>query len=62
LAAVPGWREHPALGRIVFALWLVFNCFVLVTEQERGVVLRFGQFARVLEPGRTSRRRGRSSG
>lgn len=36
---------------IVFGLWLVFNCFVLVTEQERGVVLRFGQFARVLQPG-----------
>ena len=36
---------------IVFGLWLVFNCFVLVTEQERGVVLRFGQFSRVLEPG-----------
>lgn len=36
---------------VVFGLWLVFNCFVLVTEQERGVVLRFGQFARVLQPG-----------
>ena len=36
---------------IVLGLWLVFNCFVLVTEQERGVVLRFGQFARLLEPG-----------
>ena len=33
------------------ALWLVFNCFVLVTEQQRGVVLRFGQFARVMQPG-----------
>lgn len=36
---------------ILFALWLAFNCFVLVTEQQRGVVLRFGQFARVLQPG-----------
>lgn len=36
---------------LAFGLWLVFNCFVLVTEQERGVVLRFGQFARVLQPG-----------
>lgn len=36
---------------IVFGLWLVFNCFVLITEQERGVVLRFGQFSRVLQPG-----------
>jgi membrane protease subunit HflK len=36
---------------IVAVLWLAFNCFVLVTEQQRGVVLRFGQFARVLQPG-----------
>lgn len=36
---------------VVLALWLVFNCFVLITEQERGVVLRFGQKARVLQPG-----------
>ena len=25
---------------VVFGLWLVFSTFVLVTEQERGVVLR----------------------
>ncbi|BAV98935.1 FtsH protease activity modulator HflK [Lysobacter enzymogenes] len=36
---------------LLVALWLVFNCFVLVTEQERGVVLRFGTFSRVLQPG-----------
>ncbi len=36
---------------IVLALWLAVNCFVLVTEQQRGVVLRFGQFARILQPG-----------
>jgi membrane protease subunit HflK len=36
---------------ILLALWLVFNCFVLVGEQERGVVLRFGQFNRVMQPG-----------
>ena len=45
-------RQHRCAGsRIVLGLWLVFNCFVLVTEQQRGVVLRFGQFARVLQPG-----------
>ena len=38
------------IGMLV-ALWLVFNCFVLITEQQRGVVLRFGQFERVLQPG-----------
>ena len=36
---------------LALALWLVFNCFVLITEQQRGVVLRFGQFARILQPG-----------
>ena len=36
---------------IGLALWLALNCFVLVTEQQRGVVLRFGQFARIMQPG-----------
>lgn len=36
---------------LLVGLWMVFNCFVLVTEQERGVVLRFGVFSRVLQPG-----------
>ncbi len=36
---------------LALVLWLAFNCFVLVAEQERGVVLRFGQVARVLQPG-----------
>lgn len=36
---------------IVAVLWLAFNCFVLITEQQRGVVLRFGQFARIMQPG-----------
>jgi membrane protease subunit HflK len=46
---------------IVLALWLVFNCFVLIGEQQRGVVLRFGKFARVMQPGPTSSCRGRWS-
>lgn len=36
---------------LALALWLAFDCFVLIAEQQRGVVLRFGQFARVLQPG-----------
>ena len=36
---------------VVLALWLAFNCFVLVNEQERGVVLRFGKFERIMQPG-----------
>ena len=36
---------------VALALWLLLNCFVLVGEQERGVVLRFGNYARVMQPG-----------
>ena len=36
---------------VVLALWLAVNCFVLVNEQERGVVLRFGKFDRIMQPG-----------
>ncbi len=36
---------------IVVVLWLAFSSFVLITEQQRGVVLRFGHFARVMQPG-----------
>lgn len=37
-----------ALALVVIVL---FNCFVLIGEQQRGVVLRFGQTARVMQPG-----------
>lgn len=33
------------------AIWLAASSFVLVAEQQRGVVLRFGQFHRVMNPG-----------
>lgn len=36
---------------VLIAVLLLFSCFVLVTEQERGVVLRFGKFARIMDPG-----------
>jgi membrane protease subunit HflK len=36
---------------VAVALWVAFNCFVLVGEQDRGVVLRFGQYARTMQPG-----------
>lgn len=35
----------------VIGIWLVFTTFVLIAEQERGVVLQFGQFSRILQPG-----------
>ena len=36
---------------LALALWLAANSFVLVAEQQRGVVLRFGEYARLLQPG-----------
>lgn len=36
---------------LALVIWLAFNCFVLVAEQQRGVVLRFGHFNRVMQPG-----------
>lgn len=38
------------IGGLV-ALWLIFSCFVLVTEQQRGVVLQFGKYSRTMSPG-----------
>lgn len=35
----------------VLALLLLFNSFKLIDERERGVVLRFGQFNRIMTPG-----------
>ena len=43
-----------SIGRWVLlglALLVLLSSFQLVGEQQRGVVLRFGQFARVMEPG-----------
>jgi modulator of FtsH protease HflK len=36
---------------VVVGLWLIFSSFVLVAEQERAVVLRFGKFSRTMDPG-----------
>lgn len=36
---------------VVLGLWLVFSSLVLITEQQRGVVLRFGEFSRTMDPG-----------
>ncbi|MFC4728759.1 FtsH protease activity modulator HflK [Coralloluteibacterium thermophilus] len=36
---------------LLAAVWLVFDSFQLINERQRGVVLRFGKFARVMEPG-----------
>ncbi|MGH8063149.1 MAG: FtsH protease activity modulator HflK [Pseudoxanthomonas sp.] len=36
---------------LAFVLLIVFTSFTLIGEQQRGVVLRFGQFARIMQPG-----------
>ncbi len=36
---------------IGIGIFVAFNCFVLIAEQQRGVVLQFGKFDRVIEPG-----------
>ncbi|MCC7248989.1 MAG: FtsH protease activity modulator HflK [Lysobacter sp.] len=36
---------------VVLGIFLLFNCFVLIAERQRGVVLRFGKYDRTLEPG-----------
>ena len=53
LDKLPDFGNHNPLRWlwVVLALWLAFNTFVLVNEQERGVVLRFGKFDRVMQPG-----------
>ncbi|MFN9965884.1 MAG: FtsH protease activity modulator HflK [Lysobacteraceae bacterium] len=35
----------------LLVVWLVCNSFKLIDERERGVVLRFGEFSRMMEPG-----------
>lgn len=35
----------------LLGIWLVFNSFKLMDERQRGVVLRFGEFNRIMTPG-----------
>ena len=44
----PSWLKPVLIG---IAVLIVFNCFQLIDERERGVVLRFGKFDRILTPG-----------
>lgn len=45
-----GFNATPWILGLV-GIWLVFNSFKLVNERERAVVLRFGEFNRIMEPG-----------
>ncbi len=47
----PGGNSIARWVLLIAALWVVFNCFVLIAEQQRGVVQRFGQVARIMQPG-----------
>ena len=49
-AAANGFNPLPwVLGLI--AIWVLFNSFKLIDERQRGVVLRFGEFNRIMTPG-----------
>ncbi|KAA2285746.1 FtsH protease activity modulator HflK [Arenimonas fontis] len=45
-----GFNPAPWVLALV-AVWLVFNSFKLMDERQRGVVLRFGEFNRIMTPG-----------
>lgn len=45
-----GFNPVPWIAGL-FGIWLVFNSFQLVNERERAVVLRFGEYNRIMEPG-----------
>jgi modulator of FtsH protease HflK len=45
-----GFNPFPWIIALV-GIWLVFNSFKLMDERQRGVVLRFGEFDRVMVPG-----------
>ncbi len=51
LRGIAGDGGHLRWIGIGLVVLLAFDSFVLVTEQQRGVVLRFGRFARVMQPG-----------
>lgn len=49
-----GSSGGPSIGLIVLGLalvWLVFDSWTLIDERQRGVVLRFGKFERIMTPG-----------
>ena len=49
-----GGSGGPSLGLIVLAIlliWFVFDSWTLIDERQRGVVLRFGKYERLMTPG-----------
>jgi membrane protease subunit HflK len=49
-AAANGFNPLPWVIGLV-GIWVVFNSFKLMDERQRGVVLRFGEFNRIMTPG-----------
>lgn len=49
-AAANGFNPLPWILGLI-GIWLVFNSFKLMDERQRGVVLRFGEFNRIMTPG-----------
>ena len=49
-----GGNGGPSIGLILLGLvliWFVFDSWVLIDERQRGVVLRFGKYERLMTPG-----------
>ena len=49
-----GGSGGPSLGLIflaIFLIWFVFDSWTLIDERQRGVVLRFGKYERLMTPG-----------
>lgn len=49
-AGGPGFGLLGWVGAVA-VVWVAFNSFQLIDERQRGVVLRFGEFERILDPG-----------
>ena len=49
-AAANGFNPLPWVIGLI-GIWVVFNSFKLMDERQRGVVLRFGEFNRIMTPG-----------
>ena len=49
-SASNGFNPLPWIIGLI-GIWMVFNSFKLMDERQRGVVLRFGEFSRIMTPG-----------
>lgn len=47
----PGFGAIAGWALLAVAIWLVFDSWQMIDERQRGVVLRFGEFNRFMDPG-----------